>query len=503
MAPAQRVQYWGLVVALSAFGITRSFVAETLQAGSTLPFLISGLIPLVVGLVLAVYGVALALGPFSPEYVRTVARWHLLGVASMIVVFAITSVDQFLRGEYVGFGHESTLLVANVLLGGAVGGTLTGMRSGKALQRRREIGRSMNRALLVNRLLRHEVLNSAAIIGGHADLLGRSDDPRSDSLAAIDRAVRRIDSTIENVGSIISNGDRTKLDEIVDDIRDVATDLEAEHDVEIEFANRVDETDLSTDRRMLLVVRELLENAAAHSGGEPIRLELEADRRTIELSITDRGSGLPEPQRRLLEEGEFPEFDDPTAGFGLQIVRLLVDQFGGTIRVREVPETGTRIAILLPRNGETEPTPETIGLTFPNLRRSVLAGILAGIGMGVFYQLSTGLLPVIGSLYAVESLLVGWITHLFHSAIFGLLFAAIHARPRVTRIASGTARSGLLGIGWATVLWFLAAGLIMPVWLSFLGVPTEIPNLSIDGFVGHAIWGLIVGVTYAGYSDLR
>jgi signal transduction histidine kinase len=500
----QRIRYGGLVVALSGFAVTRLLVAETLEIDTALPFLIVGLVPLVVGLTLTVYGVALAIGPFTARYANTVARWHVFGVGAMGVVFTVTAAGQFLRSGTVGFGYESPLLVANVLLGGAIGGTLTGIRTGRMQRQQRTISRSANRALLVNRLLRHEVLNAVTIIGGHADILVENDAGRPDSMRAIQDAVGRIKSTIEEVGTITKNGDWSKRVDIESIVREEIRGIETEQSIDVSLVVRADDTEIAADERVAIVVRELLENAAVHGEGADVTVGLTETSHTVELSITDGGPGLPEPQRALLEDRIFPESDDPTAGFGLQIVRLIVAQFGGTIRVPDAGEAGreTRIVVAIPRNENEELTAETVGLSFPNLGQALGGGVLGGIAMGVFFQFSTGLLPVIGSLYGIQTPLIGWITHLFHSAVFGLLFAAICAEPRIGRFVSGPFRSGLVGLGWGAILWFLAAGIFMPVWLSLLGVPTEIPNLSVAGFVGHALWGVILGVAYWGIGNI-
>jgi signal transduction histidine kinase len=496
--PLQRIQYRGFIVAFGGFGITRLFVAEALQADGALPFLIAGLLPLVLGLLLTVYGVALAVGPFNSTYVTEVARWHVLGIGTMVVIFLITAADQFLRGSGLGFEYEAPLLVANVLLGGAIGGTVIGIRSGRNIRQQREIRRSANRARLVNRLLRHEVLNAATIVDGHTNLLNEHDGSRPESVSAIRRAVHRIQSTVEKVGTIAENGDRAKRVDAETIISEEINDLESEYGIDVQLSVATTDNELKVDYRLGLVVRELLENAVVYGEESHVEVYLEETPHTLELSVTDDGPGLSETQRLLLEDGDFPEFDDPAAGFGLQIVRLLVVQVGGEIRVRNSPGggTGTRITVRLPLNEQSTVTSETISLSFPNLERAVVAGVLGGVAMGVFYQLSTGLLPVIGSLYGVESPLIGWITHLFHSVVFGLLFATLCTEPRLNRFVSGGVSSGLLGLGWGIVLWFVAAGMIMPAWFTLIGIPSAIPNLSLIGFVGHAIWGVVLGVAY-------
>ncbi|MUW13662.1 histidine kinase [Halorubrum sp. CBA1125] len=503
MSLTDRVEPAGLLVAVSGFAITRLFVAETLRIDAALPFLFAGVLPLVVGLGLSVYGVALAVGPFATEYVNTVARWHALGIAAMAVVLGITAIDQSLRTGAAAVSVESPLLAANVLLGGAVGGTLTGIRSGKVLRHQREIRRSANRALLVNRLLKHEVLNAITIIDGHADLLSDSDRDRPASTAAIRRAVERIRATIDEVEVVARDNGRTGRTDLEEIVRDEVAALRGSHDVDPRVDVHAADTETAVDDRVALVVRELLQNAASHGESASLTVEISETAHAIELSIADDGSGLPERQRALLERGEFPEFDDPSAGFGLQVVRLLVVQFGGDIRVSTAngDGSGTKITVVLPRDEREGISPETIGLGVPTLLGAIAGGILGGVAMGVFFQVATGVLPVIGSLYGIQSPLVGWITHLFHSVVFGLLFAAGSATPRARRVASGAVGSGLLGVGWGIALWLVAAGLLMPVWLRLLGIPAPVPNLTLTGLLAHALWGAVLGVSYRWVSD--
>ncbi|QHS16701.1 hypothetical protein [Halopenitus persicus] len=48
---------------------------------------------------------------------------------------------------------------------------------------------------------------------------------------------------------------------------------------------------------------------------------------------------------------------------------------------------------------------------------------------------------------------------------------------------------------WGIVLRLVAAGPIMPVRLSLVGLPTALPNLSALGFVGHVLWGAVLGTS--------
>jgi len=92
---------------------------------------------------------------------------------------------------------------------------------------------------------------------------------------------------------------------------------------------------------------------------------------------------------------------------------------------------------------------------------------------------------------------VGWITHEFHSVVFGLAYAGVLA-PVPDSYADDWRWCLGVAIGWAIVLWALAAGVIMPLWLRLVGVPAAVPSLSPAGLLGHLVWGLTLGTVYVG-----
>jgi signal transduction histidine kinase len=492
------VRYGGVVVALFGFVITRLFVAEALRFDSGLAFLVAGIVPLVVGLGVSVYGVAIAIGAFSRAYANTVARWCVMGTGGMVLIVAVTAAGTALREESIWtlFVLDSRLLVANVLLGGAVGGLLIGDRTAVNNDQRRELERRANRARLVNRLLRHEVINAVTVVQGYTEQF-EADEDQAETAAAIRTAAERIHSTVEEIGAIAE--ERDELEQI-----DVTARTEREVErlrsrrPEATVRLRTTEATAPADERFGRVVRELLTNAVENGTAPVVAVAVDATGPTVDVSVADDGPGLPAEQRALLEAGEFPEYDDPTAGFGLQIVRLLVVRYGGEVTVSdEGPDgPGTTVTVTLPWSEPEETIATAVSVTFPNLCRSVIAGAVAGIAMGVFFQLQTGLLPVIGALYGVANPVVGWVTHLFHSVVFALLFAAICSRSVVQRYRTGVFRAGVLGVLWGVTLWLLAAGVLMPVWLSLVGFPTTLPNLSGLGLVGHGLWGVVLGVGY-------
>lgn len=498
--PSERwKRYGGFGIAAVGFLITRLFVAETISAGMPLPFLLASLPPLVIGLGLTVFGVILTVGRFSPTYVRTVTGWCGLGIGGLAALLVATQLSSILRDGVMATLLDSQLLVGNLLLGGAVVGVLIGDRSAANTRKRQEIRRTANRAAFVNRLLRHDVLNAAAIIEGHAGLLSETPD-RPESVSAIDDAAGTIKRTITEVGRIASPNEdseittvplATTLTAAIDDLR------EGYPDRAIQVDSAPDGLTVAADDRLDIVITELVENAIRY-GGDAVRVAIESTAESVAISVVDNGPGLPPAQRELLTMGEFPEYDDPGAGFGLQAVSLLVERYGGRITTAggEGSDEPHRITVRLPREPLSGSVTETAGISVMAIGRAATAGLVSGVVMGAFLQLTADSLPVIGALYSVGNPGIGWLTHLFHSVIFALLFATGYQYTDRWLSLSPRLRASLVGVGWGAVLWFVAAGFVMPVWLSILGQPTTLPNLTPIGLLAHLLWGLTLGVSY-------
>lgn len=488
------LQFGGLLVALLGFAITRVFVAEALDVEATVPFLIAGILPLVIGLGLTVYGVALAVGAFSDTYVATVTIWSLIGTATMVVILVLSILDELVQSGIGALAEPSGLIVANVVLGGAVGGVLIGHRSAENARQRQELNRQSNRALFVNRLLKHEVINAATIIDGYAHIAAEQSTP--DAVETIQSAVRNIEQTITDIGTIARATENPTLSErdVLEPLTAELDRIEAEHEVDIELSVEAADSSVFTGPQIRLVFRELLENAIEHGIDSSIAVEVFDDGQERCIAVHNEGPSLPDRQRRLLEEGSFPEFDDPTAGFGFQLVQLLVDQYNGRITVTDADRT--TITVRLPTSPVDHRLPTAVGVGATSMYAAGVAGIVAGVIMGILLAVAAGMFPVIGALYGIEDPIVGWVTHLFHSVVFALMFVTFRSRFVARGIEMDLRQSSLLGVGWGVVLWLFAAGVVMPLWLDLVGISAPLPNLTGVGLVGHLVWGIAVAASF-------
>ncbi len=511
-------RYGGLLVAGLGFLVTRIFVAETVTLVGSAVVVAATLVPLLVGLALTVAGVALTVGAFTPAYVADVSKGCLIGTGAMTAVLVVTVAGTGM--VMLGGPFETQVLVANVLLGGAVGGIVNGHRKATLRSRREAVARGANRARFINRLLRHEVLNAATIIDGHAELLRGDASDRDRSADAIRRSASRIESTINGIGTIAEERERDESDvtTVSGMIEDAIAATEvlppagtaagsagssaasvgpAEADggtrIDVDLTPTIAAAELAADDRLAIAFGRLIEHAIEARGAERLSITASADRHAVTVTVADDGTPYSETARDVLEHEKFPEYDDPNTGFALQTVSLLVGGYDGRVRVENGDEAKAHVR--LPRRS-ADAAAATVGVSYPDLRRAAGAGLVAGALMGGVYWTSSGVLPVIGALYGVETVAVGLITHLFHSVVFALLFVA-GVNMLADRLRVDTAlRSAGAGLGWGVLLWLVAAGLIMPLWLRAVGTLAPIPNLPAVGLIAHAAWGVTLGAGY-------
>lgn len=108
--------------------------------------------------------------------------------------------------------------------------------------------------------------------------------------------------------------------------------------------------------RLRQIVEHLLSNAVKYSpDGGDVRVTLSASSSDVaELTVTDTGIGIPEPDRarlftRFHRAANARHTDITGTGLGLALVRALVEAHGGTVTHDPAYHLGTRITVRLPR----------------------------------------------------------------------------------------------------------------------------------------------------------
>jgi uncharacterized membrane protein YagU involved in acid resistance len=136
-----------------------------------------------------------------------------------------------------------------------------------------------------------------------------------------------------------------------------------------------------------------------------------------------------------------------------------------------------------------------------DVNKGIAAGLVAGVVFGIMMQMMNaptpdgGQMPMMAMVAKVirsDSMFVGWLYHLFNSAVIGAIFGWLFGR-RSQKFGAG--------VGWGTaygfVWWILGALILMPL---LLGMPPFAPiqmeamrPVAMGSLIGHLIYGIILG----------
>lgn len=131
-------------------------------------------------------------------------------------------------------------------------------------------------------------------------------------------------------------------------------------------------------------------------------------------------------------------------------------------------------------------------------RGGAIAGFVATVVMGLAITLveaSTMQVAIAGLYGQSGNLLAGWLAHLVHGTLFGVLFGVLLSDPGIHRVADWYWKSIIAGVTYGLVLAVVGAGIIMPIWLNVAGFPAPppIPNVTSSLLVWHLLYGLVLG----------
>jgi two-component system, OmpR family, phosphate regulon sensor histidine kinase PhoR len=119
------------------------------------------------------------------------------------------------------------------------------------------------------------------------------------------------------------------------------------------LVNRVpDELEVYADASLLIrIIQNLIANAIKHTPRGEIVIDAHElpDRRGVECSITDNGTGIAADfLGKVFEKGETDDGETDGKGLGLAIVKTFVEAHGGTVSVNSQPGQGSVFKFFLP-----------------------------------------------------------------------------------------------------------------------------------------------------------
>jgi uncharacterized membrane protein YagU involved in acid resistance len=159
---------------------------------------------------------------------------------------------------------------------------------------------------------------------------------------------------------------------------------------------------------------------------------------------------------------------------------------------------GVPLGLMMGIRGSLRPQPGLAPFNWPRaLVVGGLAGIVGGWAFGKWME-QVGFFPLIAGLVNSDSQMVGMTLHYIFAIIIGASFGLLFQRD-----VRGYGSSLSWGLAYGLFWWFLGPLTIMPLWQ---GNPVdwsyERGGVLFGSLVGHAIYGLLVGLVYAAIDRL-
>lgn len=290
------------------------------------------------------------------------AGWHFIPITESGHSFGVIAIDLPATTDVVSAEQRRLLFTLQAQLGGAW--ERFRLREATHAAQLQQATQSLRSALLaaVSHDLRTPLVSVTGALTALRDLSGTiSETDRAQLLGAAIKEAERLNRLIQNLLDMtrLTHG-ALALRLTAVDVRDAISESVTRAQELLESREVVmdlppDLPPLRADRTLLgQILVNLLENASKFSPqGTGIRIEARALQGRVRIAVSDKGPGIPAPQRSrvfdLFERAQQRDGDIGGAGLGLAICKGFVEAMGGTIAVVDVGEGGgSTIEVNLP-----------------------------------------------------------------------------------------------------------------------------------------------------------
>ena len=209
-------------------------------------------------------------------------------------------------------------------------------------QRAAELTRERNRLDDFASLVSHDLRNPLTVALGRLDIVRERYDGEDDHVETLESALERMDALIEDLLVLSRSGTQTVEPE-PHGLREVAMaawEATGSEDATLRVADG-DITVYGDAVSAQQLFENLLRNAVEHAGPD---VTVEVGSLQDGFYVEDDGPGIPPEERDRVFDSGYTTSDDGT-GFGLRIVREILDAHGWDIAVTESAAGGTRFEI--------------------------------------------------------------------------------------------------------------------------------------------------------------
>ncbi|QSG04928.1 PAS domain-containing sensor histidine kinase [Halapricum desulfuricans] len=210
---------------------------------------------------------------------------------------------------------------------------------------------------LLNKVMRHDIRNKLTVMVSYTELLQESLADETDREYArrvlnAGQEVVEIAEMAEDVTDVLLRADvdwspvelRPALERQIEQIR-------SDHErATVAVEGTIPDVAVLADDMLEVVFRNILTNAIFHNDKDvpEVTVSGHLNEGTVRIRIADNGPGIADDHKeQIFAEGE-QGLDSTGTGLGLYLVKTLVDQYGGTVRVEDNEPEGSVFVVVLP-----------------------------------------------------------------------------------------------------------------------------------------------------------
>lgn len=200
-------------------------------------------------------------------------------------------------------------------------------------------------------LLRHDLRNKISIVEGYQDLL-LDMAPSEEQRGYIEKSLKATQGSLELIEKIrtLSKVGKAKLEDtplntaIKEAIKSNSSEA-TEKGIDVEYKEC--ECTVKADSLLEQLFSNLIENSIQHSGGCLIRVQVQKYAEKVEITLEDDGRGIPDDIKDEIFERGFKGKGSGGSGLGLNLVKRIVESYGGSIEVADSDLGGAKFIIEL------------------------------------------------------------------------------------------------------------------------------------------------------------
>ncbi|MDO9528315.1 MAG: response regulator [Syntrophales bacterium] len=205
-----------------------------------------------------------------------------------------------------------------------------------------ELKTSRYHITMINKILRHDLINDLSVIRSALRLYGESGEEMLLKEAS-DRVGKSVDliRSMRELESFISSHRNLKLYNIGSTIKEAMKSYPS-----IQFTIE-GKGQILADQALSSVIDNIIANALIHGKADRVEIKIEKARDMCEIRIADNGIGIPDEIKKKIFEENFVHGETARTGLGLYIAKETMHNYGGSVHVEDNTPKGTVFVLKL------------------------------------------------------------------------------------------------------------------------------------------------------------